>query len=275
MATVRIGISGWRYRGWRGDFYPQGLVQREELTYAAKRFSSIEINGSFYSLQRPSSYASWCDQTPVDFEFAVKGGRFITHFKKLVDVDSALANFFASGLLALGPKLGPVLWQLPATVTFDADRLAAFFAKLPRTTLAAAELAAHHDDKLGPDRALTWASADLPIRHALEGRHRTFGTEEASALLRAHDIATVCSDAGDKWPRFDRVTADFAYVRLHGAEELYVSGYSDEALDTWAAKVRDWSATGADVYVYFDNDAKVHAPYDALRLLDRLGKSPG
>lgn len=274
MTTVRIGISGWRYRGWRGDFYPNGLVQREELTYAAQRFRSIEINGSFYSLQRPSSYALWSEQTPDDFEFAVKGGRFITHFKKLVGVESALANFFASGVLALGPKLGPVLWQLPARATFDADRLAAFFAQLPRTTIAAAELAAHHDDKLDPDRALTWASADLPVRHALEGRHWTFGTDEALALLRAYDIACVSSDAGDKWPRFDEVTSDFSYVRLHGAEELYVSGYPDQTLDSWADKVRGWSSAGADVYVYFDNDAKVHAPYDALKLMDRLGLSP-
>ncbi|MEJ7742180.1 MAG: DUF72 domain-containing protein [Nocardioidaceae bacterium] len=136
---MRIGISGWRYRGWRGDFYPQGLVQREELTFAAQIFSSIELNGSFYSLQRPSSYALWFQQTPEYFEFAVKGGRFITHMKKLVGVESALANFFASGVLALGPKLGPILWQLPASTAFDANRLAAFFAQLPRTTLAAAD----------------------------------------------------------------------------------------------------------------------------------------
>ncbi len=271
---MRIGISGWRYRGWRGDFYPKGLVQREELTYAAQRFSSVEINGSFYSLQRPSSYALWSEQTPDDFVFAVKGGRFITHFKKLSDVESALANFFASGLLALGPKLGPILWQLPANAAFDADRLAAFFAQLPRTTIAAAELATRHDDKLDPDRALIWASADLPVRHALEGRHQSFGSDEALALLRAHDIACVSSDAGDRWPRFDEVTSDFAYVRLHGAEELYVSGYPDQTLDSWADKVRGWSAAGADVYVYFDNDAKVHAPYDALKLIDRLGLSP-
>lgn len=244
VTTVRIGISGWRYRGWRGDFYPQGLVQREELTFAAQIFSSIELNGSFYSLQRPSSYALWFQQTPEYFEFAVKGGRFITHMKKLVGVESALANFFASGVLALGPKLGPILWQIPASRAFDANRLAAFFAQLPRTTLAAADLAAHHDAKLDRHRALTWACADLPLRHALEGRHPSFGSDEAHALLRAHDIACVSSDAGDKWPRFDEVTSDFVYARLHGAAELYVSGYTDRALDSWADKIRGWSAAG-------------------------------
>ncbi len=273
MANVRIGISGWRYRGWRGDFYPKGLVQRDELAYAARRLGSIEINGSFYSLQRPSSYASWARETPGDFEFAVKGGRFITHMKKLNGVESALANFFASGLLALGPKLGPVLWQLPATAVFDADRLAAFFAHLPRTTVAAAELATLHDEKVASDRALTEASVDLPVWHALEGRHPSFGTDEALSLLRTHDIACVSSDAGDKWPRFDEVTSDFAYVRLHGAEELYVSGYTEQSLDSWTERITAWSAGGADVYVYFDNDAKVHAPYDAMRLMERLGLS--
>ncbi|MEJ7742181.1 MAG: DUF72 domain-containing protein [Nocardioidaceae bacterium] len=124
------------------------------------------------------------------------------------------------------------------------------------------------------DRALTWACADLPLRHALEGRHPSFGSDEALALLRAHDIACVSSDAGDKWPRFDEVTSDLVYARLHGAEELYVSGYTDRALDSWADKIRGWSAAGADVYVYFDNDAKVHAPYDAIRLMSRLGLSP-
>ncbi len=273
MATVRIGISGWRYAGWRGSFYPSGLAQRRELAYAGERFNSIEINGSFYSLQRPSSYASWRAETPDDLVFAVKGGRFITHMKKLAGVETALANFFASGLLALGPKLGPLLWQLPPMLRFDAGRLAAFFELLPRTTGEAAALAAQHDEKIPTDRALVTTEADVPLRHALEVRHDSFVTPDAVALLRRHDIALVVADTAGKWPLVEEVTSDFMYVRLHGAEELYVSGYTEEALDSWAGKVRQWSDNGLDTYVYFDNDAKVHAPDDAMSLMTRLGFS--
>src|SRR3954453_16905648 len=174
MACTRVGISGGRYAGWRGDFYQTGLAQRRELEHAAARMTSIEINGSFYSLQRPSSYAAWRAETPEDFVFSVKGGRYITHLKRLVDVEAALANFFASGVLALGPKRGPVLWQLPENLTFDADVLEAFFALLPRTTGAAAALATQHDDKVKEGRALTVTEADVPLRHALEFRSTTF-----------------------------------------------------------------------------------------------------
>jgi uncharacterized protein YecE (DUF72 family) len=272
MGEVRVGISGWTYAGWRGDFYPAGLRQRDELAYAAERFTSIEINGSFYALQRPSSYTSWREQTPDDFVFAVKGGRFITHMKKLRDVESPLANFFASGVLALGPKLGPVLWQLPENLPYDRDRLDGFFRLLPRTTTEAAALATRHDDKVPDDRALTTASDERPIRHALEFRSRTYCTDEAFDLLRHHDVGCVVADTAGRWPMapFDQaVTSDFVYVRLHGDTELYASGYTDEALDRWAERCRTWAARG-DVYVYFDNDAKGHAPYDAERLLQRL-----
>ncbi len=271
MARVRVGISGWRYAGWRGDFYPPGLPQRRELSYAAERLGSIEINGSFYSLQRPSSYALWRSETPDDFVFAVKGGRFITHMKKLAGVEVALANFFASGLLALGPKLGPLLWQLPPMLGYDAARLAAFFDLLPRTTSAAARLAAHHDpDKVPADRALTTAEGDHPLRHALEVRHDSFAKAEAVDLVRQHDIGMVVADTAGKWPLLKAVTSDFVYVRLHGSEELYVSGYSDEALDRWASDIVAWRERGLDVFVYFDNDVKVRAPYDALNLSRRV-----
>jgi uncharacterized protein YecE (DUF72 family) len=270
VAEVRIGISGWNYAGWRGDFYPEGLVQRRELAYAAERLSSIEINGSFYSLQRPSSYAAWRSQTPDDFVFAVKGGRFITHMKKLSGVETALANFFASGVLALGPKLGPVLWQLPPNLGFDAGRLSAFFDQLPRTTRALAELAAHHDAKVPEDRALTVAEDDRPVRHALEVRHDSFAVPEAVELLRAHDIAFVVADTAGRWPLVEEVTSDHVYVRLHGDAELYTSGYSPEALDRWAAKIRGWADAGLDVYAYFDNDAKGYAPHDAVALIERV-----
>jgi len=251
-------------------FYPERLPQRLELAYAAERFGSVEINGSFYSLQRPSSYALWRQETPDEFVFAVKGGRFITHMKKLAGVETALANFFASGLLALGPKLGPLLWQLPPMLGFDPERLHRFFDQLPRTTAQAAALAAHHDAKVPDDRALTTAEADLPLRHALEVRHDSFRATELLDLLRDHDIGLVVADTAGKWPLIDEVTSDFVYVRLHGAEELYVSGYTPEALDRWAERARRWRDAGLDVYVYFDNDVKVHAPYDALELASRL-----
>lgn len=271
MGRIRVGISGWSYAGWRGDFYPAGLVQRKELAYAASRLTSIEINGSFYSLQRPSSYRAWRNLTPEDFVFAVKGGRFITHLKKLTGVETALANFFASGVLALGPKLGPVLWQLPPSLGYDEDRLRSFFAQLPRTTGAAAALACEHDDKVPDDRALTEVEADLPLRHALEVRHPSFEKPDTAALLREHDVALVVADTAGRWPRFTEVTSDFAYVRLHGDAELYTSGYSAAALDTWAERVRAWADGGADVFVYFDNDVKGFAPHDAMALRERVG----
>jgi uncharacterized protein YecE (DUF72 family) len=268
--AVRVGIAGWRYPGWRGDFYPTGLVQRRELEYAAERLTSIEVNGSFYSLQRPSSYAAWRAETPDDFVFSVKGPRYVTHLKRLVDVDTALANFFASGVLALGPQLGPILWQLPENLRFDADVLDAFLCRLPRTTGEAAALAERHDDKVKEGRSLTVAECDVPLRYALEFRSPTFVDEAAYALLRRHGVACVLADTAGKWPKVDEVTADFAYVRLHGDKELYASGYSDESLRAWAEKCRAWDAQGLDVFVYFDNDIKGYAPHDAMRLIALL-----
>jgi uncharacterized protein YecE (DUF72 family) len=265
---VWVGISGWTYAPWRGAFYPNGLRQRDELAYVAERLSSVEINGSFYALQRPSSFRSWREQTPDDFCFAVKGGRFITHMKRLADVETPLANFFASGVLALGPKFGPVLWQLPPTFAFDADRLAAFFDLLPRTTKQVADLARHHDDRV--PEAATKVEVDRPVRHSLEVRHPSFVDAGLPELLREHDIGLVVADTAGKWPLLRDVTSDFVYVRLHGDTELYASGYDADALDTWAASVREWAESGADVYVYFDNDMKVRAPYDAMSLSERL-----
>ena len=271
MPHARIGVSGWRYASWRGDFYPKGLPQRLELTYAAERMTSIEINGSFYSLQRPSSYAAWRAAVPADVDFAVKGGRFITHMKALRDVETPLANFFASGVLALGPQLGPVLWQLPERVHFDPERIRRFFELLPRSTSEAARLAEKHDDKLKEDRVLTTCEVDVPVRHALEPRHDSFDTNEARELCASHGVAMVIADSAGKWPVMDDATSDFRYVRLHGETELYASGYTDESLDRWARTCRYWMEQGHDVHVYFDNDAKGHAPYDAVRLLQRLG----
>lgn len=273
MARAFVGTSGWRYPRWRGDFYPEGLRQKDELAHLAGRLTSAEINGSFYSLQRPSSYEAWRDATPDDFVLAVKGGRFITHLKQLRDVETPLANFFASGVLALGDKLGPVLWQLPPRTTFDRDRLGAFFDLLPRTTHAAAELAGRHDDKVPESRSFLRPLGHKPIRHALEPRHESFDTEQVRAFLSEHDICTVVADSAGTWPQLHDATSDFRYVRLHGESELYTSGYSPESLDSWADQVRRWLDAGHDTYVYFDNDAEGHAPHDAESLLERLRQS--
>jgi uncharacterized protein YecE (DUF72 family) len=271
--TIRVGISGWTYPPWRGVWYPKGLAHRRELEFASRRLSSIEVNGSFYALQRPASWQAWREQTPADFLFSVKAGRFITHMKKLRDVETPLANFFASGLLALGDKLGPVLWQLPPNLGFDEARMRDFLSLLPRTTTAAAGLAAQHDERM-EGRAWVTTDAERPLRHAVEVRHATFGTEAFLDLLRAHDVAVVTADTAGRWPLLLEPTTDLAYVRLHGDEELYVSGYDDAALDRWATRVLAWQTGGADVVVYFDNDVKVRAPVDAERLMARLGLRP-
>jgi uncharacterized protein YecE (DUF72 family) len=270
--VIRIGISGWRYAPWRGVFYPPGLPQRRELEYAASKLSTIEINGSFYSLQRPEYYARWAEQVPEDFLFSVKGGRFITHMKRLTDPEAGLSNFLASGLLALGPKLGPILWQLPPTMRFDPELLSRFFKTVPRTTTEAAALAERHDHRVD-GRALTTADADRPIRHAVEVRHESFTDPAFLSLLRDHDVGLVVADTAGRYPLLHEVTSDLVYVRLHGDTELYVSGYTDEALDRWAERIRGW-AERADVLVYFDNDVKVRAPVDAMNLAHRLGLGP-
>lgn len=283
---IRIGISGWRYAPWRGVFYPEGLVQKNELAYAASRFSTIEINGTFYSLQRPESFRAWHDATPKDFVFAVKGPRFITHMRRLKDVETPLANFFASGVLALQGKLGPILWQLPPNFRFDADRLAEFFSLLPRGSAAAARIARRHDHRL-KGRALARAAGNWPIHHALEIRHDSFCQPDFIRLLRRHDIGLVVADTVE-WPLLMDVTADFVYVRLHGSQQLYASGYDARALADWANRIQDWSQgypakgqhagpparrKGRDVYVYFDNDMKVRAPFDAQALMKRLARA--
>jgi uncharacterized protein YecE (DUF72 family) len=270
-----VGVSGWSYPRWRGDFYPRGLVQRRELEYAASRMTSVELNGSFYSLQRPSSYRSWAEQVPEDFVIAVKGSRFVTHLKRLVDVEQPLANFFASGVLALGPKLGPLLWQLPERLTYDPEVVDRFLALLPRSTGAAADLASRHDDRVKPDRVHTTTDADRPLRHAVEFRSPSFDVPAFYEQLAATGTACVLADTAGRWPAVDRDTEGFRYVRLHGDSELYTSGYSDDALDRWAARITEWAVGGEDVHCYFDNDAAGHAPHDAVRLLARLRARAG
>jgi uncharacterized protein YecE (DUF72 family) len=283
MTKVRIGISGWRYAPWRGKFYPEGLRQKDELAYAASKFSTIEINGTFYSLQRPESFATWRDAVPDDFVFAIKGARYITHMLKLRNVERPLANFFAQGVLALKAKLGPVLWQLPPNFVFNPEKLIAFFDLLPRSHKEALALARRHDDKVR-SRAFLKVGTNRPIRHALEIRHDSFRSAEFISLLRRHDVALVVADTVE-WPLLMDATSDFVYVRLHGSRQLYASGYGPKDLDRWAARIRDWTegreaegehaSTPArrrrrDVYLYFDNDAKVRAPFDAMNLIKKL-----
>jgi uncharacterized protein YecE (DUF72 family) len=270
---IRVGTSGWRYPSWRGDFYPTGLVQRRELTFIGQQFATVELNGSFYSLQRPESYLRWRGAVPDDFVFAVKGSRYISHMLALRDARGALANFFASGVLALGPALGPILWQLPERHRFDADVLSAFLAALPRSTGEALELARGHDERLD-GRAWLEQDDDRPLRYALEPRSDSFHDPAVRDLLEQHGVALAVADTAGRWPRFEPTETDLVYVRLHGAAELYTSGYSPAELATWARRCLDWSRTAVgeprDVYVYFDNDAHGHAPHDALALAGLL-----
>jgi uncharacterized protein YecE (DUF72 family) len=262
--SVRIGTSGWTYPEWRGHYYPDGLPQRRQLEYLADRLSTVEINGSFYSLRRPSNYRSWYGRTPESFVFAVKGHRFVTHQQRLRDTAVPLANFVASGVLELGEKLGPLLWQFPPSLGFDAAVVADFLAVLPQDTTAAVDLARSNATMM-PEEGIGYG-AHRPLRHAVEVRHPTFESEKFYDLLREHGVALVTADTAGKWPCLTERTADFAYARLHGATELYVSKYDTPTLAKWAGRVRQWASAG-DVYVYFDNTAESAAPYDAEQLV--------
>ena len=251
---IRIGISGWRYKG-------------------------------------PQNFAQWAGEMPQNFVFAVNGSRYITHMLRLRNIEIPLANFFAQGLLGLDGKLGPILWQLPPTLQFEPDRLERFLSLLPKTHREAARLGRRHDERLR-DRAWLKARHDGPLRHAIEIRHESFACECFIRLLRHHRIALVVADTVD-WPLLMDVTADFVYCRLHGSQELYASGYDDRALGVWAQRVATWSRGGEvqdgrrvtrrdlpsrgtrDVYVYFDNDKKVRAPFDAINLGQRVSQLEG
>jgi uncharacterized protein YecE (DUF72 family) len=273
---IRIGISGWRYEPWRGVWYPEGLPQRRELEFCGLHFPTVEVNGSFYSLQRPEYYDEWYRDTPPGFVFSLKGSRYITHLLRLKNIEKPLANFFASGIFNLRDKLGPFLWQFPPMFRFDPERLEAFFALLPRDTEEALALARRRDARM-TGRSRLAIHAKHPLRHAVEIRHPSFMNNDFTALLRKHDIGLVVADTAGKWPKMFHVTSDFVYVRLHGDIKIYTSGYSDRALASWARRIRGWSKDGRDVYVYFDNDVKVKAPFDALNLMRklRLEWSPG
>ncbi|WAE50504.1 DUF72 domain-containing protein [Stutzerimonas frequens] len=288
MAGIHIGISGWRYAPWRGDFYPKGLTQKKELRFASRAVNSIEINGSFYSLQTPERYADWYADTPKGFVFSVKGPRYITHVRRLREVDGALANFFASGIFQLKEKLGPILWQFPPSFKFDPALFEAFLRQLPHDTKAALAIARDCEPRM-EGRSYLSVDRKRRMRHAVEIRNASFVDPAFVELLRKYQVALVVADTAGKWPHHEDLTSDFVYIRLHGAEELYTSGYTDAALDEWRRRIESWNAgsqpddarlisskkprrrASRQVYCYFDNDVKVRAPYDARQLLHRLG----
>ena len=291
MSHIYVGISGWRYPPWRGIFYPPKLTQARELEFASRALPSIEINGSFYSLQRPENYAAWYDATPDGFVFSVKGNRYITHILRLQDIETPLANVFASGVFNLREKLGPFLWQFPPSFKFEPERIERFFKLLPHTTEQALKLARRRDAKM-KGRSRLAIDQNRPLRHAMEIRHSSFITPAFVELLRQYQVALVVADTAGKWPYCEDVTSDFLYLRLHGDKELYASGYSEAALARWAERIRIWRAgkepedaqriagpstisKPRDVYCYFDNDIKVKAPFDARHLIDKLGLGAG
>jgi uncharacterized protein YecE (DUF72 family) len=291
MGAIFIGISGWRYPPWRGGFYPAGLAQHRELEFASRALPSIELNGSFYSLQRPDSYTAWRDETPAGFRFSVKGNRYLTHILRLRDIDGPLANVLASGVFNLREKLGPFLWQFPPNFHFDAEKMEHFLSLLPHDSDEALALALKHEPRMKGRTALE-VDKKRKLRHAVEIRHESFADEAFIALLRKYKVAVVVADTAGKWPLIEDVTADFMYLRLHGEKELYASGYTDAALDHWAERIRAWSGgrqpanahlvsskaapkrASRDVFCYFDNDVKVRAPFDARRLIEKLGLDP-
>ncbi len=290
MGRIRIGLSGWNYDSWRGSFYPDDLPRGEELGYAAERFDTLEVNATFYRLASPRRCIGWRDAVPDDVVLAVKGSRFITHNKNLGDAGSALANFLASGVLALDTKLGPILWQLPEQLRFDAERVDGFLAALPHDTDTAAEVARGHDERV--EEAAYGSGANHRLRHVLEVRHRSYLCEEMVAIARRHGVAIAVSHA-QAWPYTEEVTAGFVYVRLHGPDALYASSYGEDELRRWAQRLHRWRIAEQpddartitdrappqrrerDVYVYFNNDASGHAPRNAARLRELVAESSG
>ncbi|MEO6953902.1 MAG: DUF72 domain-containing protein [Polyangia bacterium] len=253
MARIRVGTGGWTYEPWRGTFYPKGpkrpkaLPQKQELAYAASQLSAIEINATFHRDQARSSFVRWHDETPDDFVFTVKASRFATNRKDLAAevTGASVDRFLATGLDALGDKLGPILWQLAPTKTFAADELDAFLARLPR--------------KLGKRR----------LQHALEPRHASFDTPALTKLAKKHGVAIVFTDSLE-YPSIDAHTADFSYARLVRCDAKKVTGYGPRELDAWATRAEIWSRRG-DAFVFFINGAKERAPFAALALRARLG----
>jgi uncharacterized protein YecE (DUF72 family) len=266
--TIRTGTAGWVFEPWRGTFYPEGLVQKKELAYASSRLGSIEINATFRANQKPESFAKWAAETRDGFVFSIKGPQLVTHIKRLKNCEIELANFFASGPLALGAKLGPFVWQLPPNLTYDRTVLETFLALLPHSLDAYLALAGKADARL---KSAPFLSADTvgPIRHAIELRNASFDTSEVRDLLSAHNVASVIPDTPEQPSR--ALTADFAYCRLQGPARPDASGYTAADIAEWASQVRAWDAAGRDVFTYFVHEDKLHAPANAIALRQAAG----
>ena len=259
---IRVGIGGWVYKPWRGEFYPKSLPQSRELTHASRHLTSIEINGTFYSTQKPASFKRWAEETPDGFVFSLKGPRYATHRRVLAEASSSIKRFLTSGVSELGEKLGPILWQFPPAKTFEPDDFAAFLALLPPTL---------------DGRAL---------RHVVEVRHESFCTPAFTTLLREHAVAVATVDS-DKHPLIADITSDVVYARLQGTSEKIKTGYKPSVLDTWASRAQAWAGGGVppdlptiaepprangarDVFIYMIAGAKVRAPAAAMALIERL-----
>jgi uncharacterized protein YecE (DUF72 family) len=242
---IRIGIGGWTYPPWRGTFYPPDLPQKRELEFASRQLGAIEINATFYGRQSPKSWEKWAQTVPDDFQFAIKGSRFCVTRSRLADGAEGIANFFAQGFSALGPKLGPILWQFAPRRQFDRDDIGAFIDLLPKDV------------------------DGIELRHAIEPRHESFRDHAFFDLCRTRDIAIVFEDS-DEYPRIEADTASFAYARLQCMKEEVPTGYSEAKLDDFTKLVNGWAADGRDAYVFMINGAKVRAPAAALALQERL-----
>ena len=245
QGQIRVGIGGWVFPPWRGSFYPPGLPQSQELDHASRHLTAIEINGTFYNSGRADSFRKWRDGTPNGFVFSLKGPRFVTHRNELATAGPSLELFFSRGVLELGDKLGPVLWQFAPFKQFDATDFAAFLDLLPRE------------------------SGGRQIRHLVEVRHPSFRTPAFTDLLRQHGVA-VAAVHDEKYPAFEDVTGDFAYLRLRRCVEEEPTGYPEAELDRWAERARGHAAEGRDVFLYFINGAKVRAPAAAQALIAKL-----
>lgn len=265
-ARIRIGIGGWTYEPWRGPFYPADLTQKRELEYASRKLTSIEINGTFYGTQRATSFEKWHDETPDDFVFSLKAPRFATHRRVLAEAGDSIERFFASGVLALKNKLGPINWQFATTKQFDAEDFDAFLTLLPKRVEGRA------------------------IRHAVEVRHESFRHPEFVSLAREHGVAIVIAGDSD-YPQIADVTAPFVYARIMGTVDAEALGYSKRALDAWAARAKTWAEgkqpedmqtiaptknepAPRDVYLYVISGYKVRNPAAGMALIERIGQSP-
>jgi len=242
---IRFGIGGWTFEPWRGVFYPEGLVQRRELEYAASKLESIEINGTYYSLMKPDSFKKWHDETPDDFVFSLKATKFCTNRKVLASAGDSIERFIMSGLLELKDKLGPINWQFMATKKFDAQDFGAFLELLPKSV------------------------EGRTLRHAVEVRNESFQVPEFYDLARSHEVAII--QAGDsKFPEIEEATAPFHYVRIMGTRADEPKGYSDAELDAWAERAKGWAADGRDVFFYVISGAKQRNPAAAMALMERI-----